>query len=89
MGLFLIVVLNEKVIDAKTRRIIPQTEFPDSVETSPKKAGDYLSLEHSSSPALLGSTDHRSPSVFWRGAEVSAAEAVSAGCYSLPEQLVS
>lgn len=37
---FLIVILNEKVIDAKTRRIIPQTEFPDSVETSPKKLGD-------------------------------------------------
>lgn len=46
-------------------------------------------MEHSSSPALLGSADHWSPFVSWGRAEASAAEAVTTGCYPLPEQLVS
>lgn len=39
---FLIVICNGKVIDAKPRRLITQTEFPDSVEMSLEQAGITL-----------------------------------------------
>lgn len=50
---FLIAVLDDKVIEAKARKIINQGEFPDSAETSPKKAEGGGILELSSFPAVL------------------------------------
>lgn len=43
---FKIIICNEKVIDAKPRRPITQTEFPYSVETSPEQilAGSNAAL---------------------------------------------
>lgn len=76
---FLIVVLDDKVIEAKARKIIDQGEFPDSAETSPKKAEGGGILELSSFPAVLDTLTMLSIGLLGWG------RAMSSGVFQLSE----